>query len=122
MRERTRVYQVGKMLEEIWQALALGRKWKATAIICSSNPHIPHEQWETDHDCTDTKRASKLEVIAVVDFRVRFRGKPFCDLDTLRFFLGRTIGQSIGRPVDLKFCAFDLSTAVGVCPVLGVCK
>lgn len=49
VRKRARVDNIGQVKAEVSPAFAGSAGWEFATIICSTNPHVPHEDWEEGH-------------------------------------------------------------------------
>jgi hypothetical protein len=67
--------QIAKMLAECCPGLAFGRQRQVTIVVSRTDPHVPHQQRESDHQSKSTKRAAEFELVGSTIFVVSY-SKP----------------------------------------------
>lgn len=87
-RKSTSVGEVGEVLEEITKTLAFLASWEFAVVVGCADPHVVHEQGETDHHGGNAEGAAELFVSGVVDLGIE-SWLPAFDDQSLRLVRGK---------------------------------
>lgn len=69
----TFIDKTSQVTRKVAPALFCIRCWELTIVVCSTNPHVPHEKREADHQSGGPERSAELELVgfAIVVFGLR---------------------------------------------------